>query len=113
MVTVDESVDARDPDPAVITPYPDGPLILRGKFAIIGLNGGVIDPGRATVALCRCGRSALKPFCDGSHLSGFRASGGDERPIRGRRADQPPVAVGRDPDAGARVGDTAEKHPLA
>lgn len=49
-----------------ITPYPDGPLIVRGDFAITDLCGDEIVTGKA-VALCRCGRSAQKPFCDGSH----------------------------------------------
>jgi CDGSH-type Zn-finger protein len=61
---------------AVVTAYPDGPLILRGRFVITGRDGHAIPAGRRTVALCRCGRSADKPFCDGSHaLSGFRARG--------------------------------------
>jgi CDGSH-type Zn-finger protein len=65
-----------DDDPALITPYEDGPLIVRGRFVIAGQDGRVIDPGRSTVALCRCGRSAVKPFCDGSHARvGFRAGG--------------------------------------
>jgi|SRR5580704_14233094 CDGSH-type Zn-finger protein len=61
---------------AVITPYPDGPLILRGRFVITGPDGEPAPAGRRTVALCRCGKSASKPFCDGSHArTGFRACG--------------------------------------
>jgi CDGSH-type Zn-finger protein len=61
---------------AVITPYPDGPLILRGQFTITAPDGQRVPAGRRTVALCRCGQSANKPFCDGSHaLTGFRAHG--------------------------------------
>jgi CDGSH-type Zn-finger protein len=62
-------------DPAVtITPYPDGPLLVRGDFALKTVQGKPIDPGRATIALCRCGKSATKPFCDGTHkATRFRA----------------------------------------
>jgi CDGSH-type Zn-finger protein len=61
---------------AVVTVYENGPLILRGRFLLTAQDGQLIRAGRRTVALCRCGRSALKPFCDGSHVrSGFRAPG--------------------------------------
>jgi CDGSH-type Zn-finger protein len=57
-----------------VTPYPDGPLLVRGDVDIVGPDGTVLPPRRRTIALCRCGMSALKPFCDGSHKSaGFRA----------------------------------------
>ena len=52
---------------ATITPYPDGPLIVRGAFELCELDGTPIPRSGKAVALCRCGRSALKPFCDGSH----------------------------------------------
>jgi CDGSH-type Zn-finger protein len=67
-----------------ITPYRDGPLIIRGDFAIEDQEGNAIEPGRGTVALCRCGKSRLRPFCDGSHkLVDFRAPSGRE--LRGRQ----------------------------
>ncbi|WP_375493735.1 CDGSH iron-sulfur domain-containing protein [uncultured Jatrophihabitans sp.] len=56
---------------ATVTVYPDGPLVLRGDFAVRGVDGEPIDTGRV-VALCRCGRSALKPLCDGSHKKSRR-----------------------------------------
>ena len=74
---------------ATITPYEDGPLVVRGDVRITAPDGTVVDPGRGTFALCRCGRSRRKPFCDGSHLAArFRAPAGDGRPeeLRGRLA---------------------------
>jgi CDGSH-type Zn-finger protein len=62
---------------ATITPYQDGPLIVRGPFSLMSEDGQEIDVGRRTVALCRCGRSRLRPFCDGTHSkTRFRAEGG-------------------------------------
>ena len=59
---------------AVVTVYENGPLIVRGQFTITSQDGQPIPAGRKTVALCRCGQSGLKPFCDGSHArTGFRA----------------------------------------
>jgi CDGSH-type Zn-finger protein len=64
----------------VITPYRDGPLLVRGPFKIVDQDGNAIDPGRETVALCRCGKSRIRPFCDGSHkLVRFTAPSGPER----------------------------------
>ena len=66
---------------ATITPYRDGPLIVRGDFRLVDQDGGEIDPGRKTIALCRCGKSGIKPFCDGSHKrSGFSAPSAPSRP---------------------------------
>ena len=71
------ATERHDAEPgAVISPYPDGPLIVRGRFVITGPDGQPVPAGRKTVALCRCGKSANKPFCDGSHTrTGFRAPG--------------------------------------
>lgn len=67
-------------EPATITPYRDGPYVVRGDFAVLGQDGEAIDARRKTVALCRCGKSQLRPFCDGTHrLIGFKAAGADER----------------------------------
>jgi CDGSH-type Zn-finger protein len=61
-------------DEAKITPYRDGPLLVRGPFKLTDQDGNEIDARRRTIALCRCGKSQLKPFCDGTHkLVGFRA----------------------------------------
>jgi CDGSH-type Zn-finger protein len=66
---------------ATITPYRDGPLIVRGDFRLVDQDGNDIDPGRSTIALCRCGKSGIKPFCDGAHKrSGFAAPSAASRP---------------------------------
>ncbi len=66
---------------ATITPYRDGPLIVRGDFRLVDQDGAEIDPGRRTIALCRCGKSGIKPFCDGSHKrAGFSAPSAPTRP---------------------------------
>jgi len=81
-----------DDDRATITPYRDGPYVVRGRFEILDQDGEVIDARRETIALCRCGRSRIKPFCDGSHKAiGFRAPSG-EQPPPGRAAGAAPAA---------------------
>ena len=52
--------------PLKITPTQDGPLLLSGNVRI--LNGSGRDAWQGEkVALCRCGASNNKPFCDGQH----------------------------------------------
>ena len=61
----------------VITPYRDGPLLVRGPFTLRDGEGNVIEAEREIVALCRCGKSRARPFCDGTHkVARFRAPGG-------------------------------------
>lgn len=53
----------------------DGPLVVEGDFTLLDDRGQPIEPpgDKPNVALCRCGASAKKPFCDGSHRRvGFR-----------------------------------------
>jgi CDGSH-type Zn-finger protein len=54
----------------------NGPLVLPAKFAIVDHLGNEfpLPQGKENVALCRCGHSKSKPFCDGSHKTcGFQA----------------------------------------
>lgn len=44
---------------------PAGPLIIRGKVVVCKVDGE--EEVREQVALCRCGGSSNKPFCDGTH----------------------------------------------
>jgi hypothetical protein len=63
----------RDKDAVVITAYRDGPLLVRGPFRLLDELAAPIENSRAPTALCRCGRSRTKPFCDGTHKqTGFR-----------------------------------------
>ena len=50
----------------------DGPLVLDGRFRLVGSDGS--EAAGASGALCRCGASKNKPFCDGTHREiGFEA----------------------------------------
>jgi CDGSH-type Zn-finger protein len=66
--------NSEEQPPTVIRAYLDGPLLVRGSFQLEDEDGNQLDPQRTTIALCRCGRSALKPFCDGTHALGRRSS---------------------------------------
>jgi hypothetical protein len=60
-----------------ITLCPDGPLLLRGPATLLGADGQPLPRPRNVVALCRCGGSAIKPLCDGTHkVNGFRSEDG-------------------------------------
>ena len=60
-------------EPTTVTVCPDGPLIVRGPIELLDEHGDPIERRRRTIALCRCGASAIRPFCDGSHrVVGFR-----------------------------------------
>ena len=55
----------------------NGPLIVESPVTVQDADGNdfSIDPGKPSVALCRCGASANKPFCDGGHrTAGFTAA---------------------------------------
>ena len=66
-------------DFTTITPYRDGPLLVRGPVRLTDQQGEEIVVERGTIALCRCGKSRLRPFCDGSHkLVRFKAPSGAE-----------------------------------
>lgn len=92
--------------PTRITPYRNGPYLVRGPFSIVDQDGNEIESKRKVVALCRCGRSKIRPFCDGTHkTTGFRAESGPtvaieeiavtatEATHRRRREGEPAVAV--------------------
>ena len=63
----------------VIRTRPNGPFVVEGPFKLVDSQGNAfaLDPAKPAIALCRCGHSARKPFCDGAHKTcGFL---GDEQ----------------------------------
>jgi CDGSH-type Zn-finger protein/uncharacterized Fe-S cluster protein YjdI len=71
---LDDGLQEPQPEHTTIAMRPNGPLLVRGQVRIIGADGHPIRED-TRVALCRCGHSANKPFCDGSHVrAGFRTT---------------------------------------
>jgi CDGSH-type Zn-finger protein len=59
----------------VIRASKDGPYLVTGPATLIDVDGNETKLDRKTVALCRCGGSQNKPFCDGTHSkTGFEAA---------------------------------------
>jgi CDGSH-type Zn-finger protein len=61
----------------------NGPYVIKGPVRIVDHLGNefTIPPGKDAVALCRCGQSKNRPFCDGSHRTcGFQAPERGETP---------------------------------
>lgn len=55
-------------EPLTIVCNNNGPLKIAGNFVIKDAQGNTYDvSGRTAIALCRCGHSENKPFCDGAH----------------------------------------------
>ncbi len=64
-------------EPVEIRCRENGPYVVKGAVRIVDHLGNVfvIPPGKDSVALCRCGQSKNRPFCDGSHRGcGFQAA---------------------------------------
>lgn len=60
-----------------ITPLKNGPVLVQGPAQVVDAEGKAGEQ-KDTVALCRCGHSGTKPFCDGTHRKiGFEAAGFD------------------------------------
>jgi CDGSH-type Zn-finger protein len=58
----------------------NGPHLVKGPVVLLDSEGNEYLTERATVALCRCGAAANKPFCDGTHKKvAFRTA---ERVVR-------------------------------
>lgn len=65
--------DAKSGGPLEIRSAPDGPLLVKGNVTLVSSSGRQSWSG-SQVALCRCGASNNKPFCDGQHKKvGFKS----------------------------------------
>lgn len=73
-----------------ITVRSDGPLRIEGDVELVDMEGKAYGlGGRTALALCRCGHSGNKPFCDGTHkTAGFQ----DKQVARDLPPPQPPKA---------------------
>jgi CDGSH-type Zn-finger protein len=64
----------RNVDKPSITTRMNGPYLVKGPVHLIDAEGKEFTITGDTIALCRCGHSANKPFCDGGHnKAGFQA----------------------------------------
>jgi len=64
-------------DEVTITPSENGPYLVSGPVHLTAPDGREI-PHPAQFAMCRCGRSSNKPFCEGTHAKiGFHAKPAD------------------------------------
>jgi CDGSH-type Zn-finger protein len=56
-------------EPLEIRCRENGPLVIKGPLRVFDHLGNefTLPVGKETIALCRCGQSKNKPFCDGSH----------------------------------------------
>jgi len=58
-----------------IRPAKNGPYIVEGPVDLCDVEGNKITVDKPRIALCRCGASSNKPFCDGTHSAiGFQAA---------------------------------------
>lgn len=71
-----------------ITPTENGPYLVKGPVTVLDADGSEYQIDRSTIALCRCGGSTNKPFCDGTHSKiGFAAA---ERAVKAADAEESP-----------------------
>ena len=58
-----------------VTVFNNGSIRVEGDFELVDQNGVAFGlAGRERIALCRCGQSERKPFCDGTHKTcGFQS----------------------------------------
>ncbi len=79
--------DKKNNETAFIEPMPNGPLIVKGLTRLLDSAGNQVDHEKDVIALCRCGESTNKPYCDGSHSgAGFSSDREISRPLTRSKA---------------------------
>jgi len=70
----DENTQEKNMSDPTIQVLPKGPYVIAGRVSLLDASGNKIEAGEK-IALCRCGASTNKPFCDGTHSKvGFEAA---------------------------------------
>lgn len=91
----DETPESLSKDTAAtsVRVTPNGPFLLDGRLSIELEDGGSAE--YTSVALCRCGNSESKPFCDGRHAAGGFADDAmlNDSKLRGHEAGSPTLEV--------------------
>lgn len=70
-----------------VTVQRNGPLYIRGDLEIVAADGTVVSR-ETRVALCRCGQSKRKPYCDNSHYAHFHEAG-----VAGKELAPQPITI--------------------
>lgn len=59
----------------IIRALKNGPYLVQGQIELLDTAGNKLKTEKGSIALCRCGASSTKPFCDGTHSKiGFQAA---------------------------------------
>ena len=66
LIDYEPELEKKKMEKTKITVMPNGPLMIEGNLTVNKMSGENIKDGEK-LFLCRCGHSANKPFCDGSH----------------------------------------------
>lgn len=65
-LAIEQPVVAESPTTNTASVLAGGPLLVTGRLTLTKADGST-EQREGTTAFCRCGASANKPFCDGSH----------------------------------------------
>ncbi len=66
-MVAEPEIRASGDTPVTMHPCPGGPVLVRGRAEVLGDDGEWQETTRPVSAVCRCGASALRPWCDGTH----------------------------------------------